>query len=58
MIISWLEPYRYLSPFHYYADNDPINNGLDSFDSLVLIVLTVISLAGAVFAFTRRDVQV
>jgi ABC-2 type transport system permease protein len=58
MIISWLEPYRYLSPFHYYADNDPINNGLDPFDSLVLIVLTVISLAGAVFAFTRRDVQV
>jgi ABC-2 type transport system permease protein len=58
MIISWLEPYRYFSPFHYYTDNDPINNGLDPFDTLVLVILTVIFVAGAVIAFNRRDVQV
>jgi ABC-2 type transport system permease protein len=58
MIISWLEPYRYLSPFHYYTANDPINNGIDPVDSLVLITLTALCLAGAIATFQRRDVQV
>lgn len=58
MIISWLEPYRYLSPFHYYTDNDPLNNGLDPVDTLILLVLTAICLAAAVYTFQRRDVQV
>lgn len=58
LIISWLEPYRYLSPFHYYTDNDPLHNGLDLLDSLVLIMLTAIFVVGAVVTFQRRDVQV
>ncbi len=58
MLIDWLEPYRYLSPFHYYTANDPINNGLDLWHTLILIVLTAACLAGAVVGFQRRDVQV
>jgi ABC-2 type transport system permease protein len=58
LIISWLEPYRYLSPFHYYAGNDPLVNGIDGIDSLVLIAITGVLLAGAVYTFERRDVQV
>ena len=58
LLVSWLEPYRYLSPFHYYTNNDPLTNGLDPLDSLVLIAVTGIFLAGAVFTFQRRDVQV
>jgi ABC-2 type transport system permease protein len=58
LIISWLEPYRYLSPFHYYADNDPLSNGLDLTDSLVLIAVTAVLVGIAVVAFQRRDVQV
>ena len=58
LLVDWLEPYRYLSPFHYYTNNDPLYNGLDPVDSLVLIVLTAVFVAGAVFTFQRRDVQV
>jgi ABC-2 type transport system permease protein len=58
MIIDWLEPYRTLSPFYYYAGNDPINNGLDFWHTFVLIMLTAICLAAAIAAFQRRDVHV
>jgi ABC-2 type transport system permease protein len=58
LIVSWLEPYRYLSPFHYYMDNDPLTNGLNLIDSLVLTLVTVIFLAIAIITFQRRDVQV
>jgi ABC-2 type transport system permease protein len=58
MIISWLEPYRYLSPFHYYASNDPLTNGINLADSLVLLAVTAVFLAGAIYTFNHRDVQV
>jgi ABC-2 type transport system permease protein len=58
MIIDWLEPYRTLSPFYYYAGNDPINNGLDPWHTLVLIALTAICLGIAILTFQNRDVQV
>jgi ABC-2 type transport system permease protein len=57
LIVSWLEPYRYLSPFHYATSNDPLSNGLDPVDTLVLVVVTLVLLVGAVLTFERRDVQ-
>lgn len=58
LIIDWLEPYRFLSPFYYYLANDPLYNGLDPWHTLVLIALTLIQLAAAVYAFQGRDVQI
>ena len=57
VIISWLEPYRFLSPFHYATSNDPLSNGLDLTDTLVLVAVAAVLLIGAVFTFERRDVQ-
>ena len=58
LIIDWLEPFRILSPFYFYAGNDPLVNGLDFVHTLVLIALTGLCLAAAVAGFQRRDVQV
>lgn len=58
LVIDWLEPYRTLSPFYFYAGNDPLYNGLDPWHMLVLIVVTAVCVAAAVYAFQRRDVYV
>jgi ABC-2 type transport system permease protein len=57
LVITWLEPYRILSPFHYATNNDPLSNGLDLSDTLVLIAITAVLVLGAVMTFERRDVQ-
>lgn len=58
LIVDWLEPFRVLSLFYYYLGNDPLNNGLDPWHTLVLVLLTLILLAASMYAFQRRDVQV
>lgn len=58
LLIDWLEPFRFVSPFYYYAENDPLSNGLDLWHTLVLVALTAVCLIAAVYAFQHRDVQV
>jgi ABC-2 type transport system permease protein len=52
--IAWL---KYVSPFYYYAGNDPITNGVDVVDLLVLALVTVALTAVAVAGFARRDLR-
>jgi ABC-2 type transport system permease protein len=55
-IVSWLKPFRKLSPFYQYLGHDPLRNGLCG-TSLVIAVGTVAVLAVvAVVGFRRRDV--
>ena len=47
----------WLSPFHYYLGSDPLNNGMDWGDAVVLIALCA-ALFGLSFAlFQRRDIR-
>jgi ABC-2 type transport system permease protein len=56
-LVSGLEPWRGLSPFYWYAANDPLRNGLDAVDVGVLIATSVVLVAVAAVGFNRRDLQ-
>jgi beta-exotoxin I transport system permease protein len=53
--VSWLEPYRYLSPFFYYTGHDPLRSGFEATDPLVLAGISIVALAIALVTFERRD---
>ncbi|HEX9124746.1 MAG TPA: ABC transporter permease subunit [Actinomycetota bacterium] len=53
--VDWLEPFRILSPFHYYSGGDPMLNGFDALDVSVLAAITVVALGFALLVFERRD---
>jgi ABC-2 type transport system permease protein len=52
--LDWL---KYLSPFHYYAGNDPLGNGADLSDLGVLAAACTALTAFAVVAIRRRDLR-
>ena len=52
--LGWL---KYLSPFYYYAGHDPIGNGIDVGDLIVLGSVSVALTALAVIGFNRRDLR-
>lgn len=54
-MISWLDPWRPVSPFYHYIGNDPLSNGLDPGHAAVLVAIATVSAAVAVLAFERRD---
>lgn len=53
--ISWL---KWLSPFHYYLDGQPLYHGFPWGDFLVLAGATIVLVLTAVLSFDRRDVGV
>lgn len=53
-----IEPARFVSPFYYYIDADPISNGLDPVHALVLVAATAVLAVSAVVTFERRDIAV
>jgi ABC-2 type transport system permease protein len=57
--LSWVvdafNTIRWLSPFHYYMGHDPLSNGVDLGDALVLIGTTAVFLVLSLIAFDRRD---
>ncbi len=53
--LSWLRPYRILSPFHYYLGHDPLRTGFHPTDPIVLAGVVLVALAIALVAFERRD---
>lgn len=56
-IIDTLEPWRWLSPFAYYRDADPLANGLPWPEMTVLVAIGVAAVALAVAGFARRDIK-
>ena len=54
-LVDWLEPWRPISPFYQYIANDPLSNGIDPANALVLLAWAVIGGIVAVIAFERRD---
>ncbi|NQW16898.1 MAG: ABC transporter permease subunit [Chloroflexi bacterium] len=55
--VTVLEPFRWLTPFHYYLGNDPLVNGIEIWHSLVLVAIIVGSYLLAVRSFDRRDLN-
>ena len=52
--LDWL---KYLSPFYYYAGHDPIANGVDVGDLVVLGAATIVLTVVAVGGLRRRDLR-
>jgi ABC-2 type transport system permease protein len=53
--VSWLEPYRILSPFYYYTGHDPLRNGFHALDPIVLAGISVVAIVIALVTFEGRD---
>ena len=47
----------WLTPFHYYLGNDPLNSGMDWVNAAVLAVLSVVLIGLSVMLFQRRDIR-
>ena len=47
----------WLTPFHYYLGNDPLNNGMDWVDAAVLAVLSAVLIGLSFVLFERRDIR-
>jgi ABC-2 type transport system permease protein len=56
-VVSWLEPYRLLSPFYYYTGHDPLRNGFHVLDPIVLAGISVAALVVAMVTFEGRDLS-
>ncbi len=56
-LVSALDWLKYLSPFYYYAGHDPLTQGIDAGDLLVLGAVAVVVTALAMLTFERRDLR-
>ncbi len=56
-IIDVLEPYRVLSPFYYYYENDPLSNGLDPGNAAILAASILLFFLLSLLVFRRRDIH-
>jgi ABC-2 type transport system permease protein len=56
--VDWLAWSQDVSPFHYYSGGEPLRNGFQALDSLVLLGAALVLVALAVIGFERRDVAV
>jgi ABC-2 type transport system permease protein len=54
--VDWLAWSQDFSPFHYYSGGEPLRNGFQLIDSLVLLGASILLVALAVIGFERRDV--
>ncbi len=57
-LVDWLEPFKRLSPFHYYIDASPVFNGIDPLHAMVLVMLVALLATVALVSFERRDLGV
>jgi hypothetical protein len=53
--VDALKPFRFLTPFHYYSAHQPITNGFNGIDVLVLLGISLVALLLALATFERRD---
>jgi ABC-2 type transport system permease protein len=56
VIVDFMEPARWLSPFYYYNGATPLVNGLSPAHVAVLLAIVLVCVAVAYFGFQRRDV--
>ncbi len=54
-LVGLLDPVQKLSPFYYYAAQNPLRAGLDPLHLLVLLAIAAVGAAGSALAVRRRD---
>jgi ABC-2 type transport system permease protein len=52
---SWLDKIKLASPFYYYSHGDPLRNGVNVRDALILLAVAVVFAVIAPGLFRRRD---
>jgi ABC-2 type transport system permease protein len=57
LIVDFMEPAKWLSPFYYYNGAVPLVNGLNLAHVTVLLTIILVCIAVAYFGFQRRDVR-
>jgi ABC-2 type transport system permease protein len=56
-VVSWLDPFKVVSPFYWAVGNNQLTTGLGWDGLLVLLVLTVAAYVAAVMSFEAHDVR-
>jgi ABC-2 type transport system permease protein len=56
-VVSWLEPFKWASPFYYATGENPLANGIAGWHVAVLVGFCALGLAAAVVLFERRDLR-
>ena len=56
-ISEGLAEYAWLTPFHYYLGNDPLNNGMDWGNAAILAAISVVLIGLSLVLFQRRDIR-
>jgi ABC-2 type transport system permease protein len=56
--VQGLEWTRDLSPWHWYLGGEPLKNGLQTSDALLLLAVTAVLVAAGTWVFNHRDVAV
>lgn len=56
--VEGLEWTRAVSPWHWYLGGEPLKNGLQTGDALLLLAVTAVLVAAGTWSFNRRDVAV
>jgi ABC-2 type transport system permease protein len=56
-VVSWLEPFKWLSPFYYATGDNPLANGLPAWRLGVVVAVSAVLLVSSVAAFARRDLR-
>ena len=56
--VEGLEWTRDVSPWHWYLGGEPLKNGLQAGDALLLLAVAAVLVAAGTWAFNRRDVAV
>lgn len=57
IIVDFLEPTRWLSPFYYYNGATPLVNGLNLVHAVILLAVVLVLAATAYIGFQRRDLR-
>ena len=58
MLVDWLEPARWLSPFYLALGRDPLRDGLSVGGTATLLAMAAALIGAALVGFERRDVAV
>lgn len=56
-LVAGLDRFRPLSPFYWYAEEEPLKEGIPALGVLILVLGSVALIAAAALAFDRRDLR-
>jgi ABC-2 type transport system permease protein len=56
-VVSWLEPFKWISPFYYATGENPLANGIAGWKFVVLVGFCLAGFGAALTSFQRRDMR-